>query len=285
VTETDRLPGGDEWEVGRLDLDGYLRRIGHRPVSGRSGAVLAGLHRAHIAAIPFENLDIVLGRGISVGLEHVQAKLVGRARGGYCYEHGLLFAAVLERLGFGVERRLARIAGRGGRPRARTHLTLVVQAADGRWLADVGFGSGLLAPLPLRPGGPWQQGDWRYSLRPVGPRAWRLEQHEDEQPTALFEVDDAVQHAADVRIANHFSSTVATSPFVGRVLAVRKDERRVVRLLGRELTVTRPRRPAVRRELTDAEVAGALFEEFGLTLTRDELAALTASLPAAKAAR
>ena len=89
----------DEWDIGLLDLPAYLRRIGHDAAGAPGAATLAALHRAHVATIPFENLDIPLGRGIAVDLESVQAKLVARRRGGYCYEHGLLFAAALERLG------------------------------------------------------------------------------------------------------------------------------------------------------------------------------------------
>src|SRR6266540_6553829 len=101
----------DEWSISALDLGAYLRRIGYDGETAPTGATLAALHRAHLGAIAFENLDIVLGRGIAVDLESVQAKLVHRGRGGYCYEHGLLFAAALERLGYSVERFLARVGG------------------------------------------------------------------------------------------------------------------------------------------------------------------------------
>jgi N-hydroxyarylamine O-acetyltransferase len=284
VTAATSHPAGvrvrDEWDGHRLDLDAYLQRIGHDPGRDRSGAALAGLHRAHVAAIAFENLDIVLGRGVSVELDDVQAKLVHRRRGGYCYEHGLVFAAALQRLGFTVDRRLARIASNDGRPRARTHMVLQVHVGNERWLADVGFGSGLLEPLPLRASGARRQGDWAYSLASCG-AGWQLREHGAEPPRVLYDFDDASQHIADVRVANHYSSTVASSPFVGRLVAVRKDEHTLHELLGRELTETGPRRPTRRRELSDHELADTLQEDFGLPLTRNELAALIATLPAA----
>ena len=116
----------DPWGVDRLDLDAYLARIGARPDDP-----LAAIHRAHVAAIPFENLDVQLGVGVSVDLPDVQAKLVGAHRGGYCYEHGILLAAALERLGHTVERRLARIGDPAVLPRPRSHLV----AGRGRSLA------------------------------------------------------------------------------------------------------------------------------------------------------
>ena len=78
----------DEWAVDRLDLPAYLDRVGQRE-GDPTAETLARLHRAHVAAIPFENLDVVVGRGVRVDLEAVQDKLVRHDRGGYCYEHGV----------------------------------------------------------------------------------------------------------------------------------------------------------------------------------------------------
>src|ERR1700733_5041709 len=96
-----------EWGVSQLDLAAYLRRISYGGDLGQGGRTLAALHRAHVAAIPFEHADIILGRSIAVDLPSIQDKLVHHRRGGYCYEHGLLLAAVLERLGYRVDRTLA----------------------------------------------------------------------------------------------------------------------------------------------------------------------------------
>ncbi|MBN6055703.1 arylamine N-acetyltransferase, partial [Nonomuraea sp. RK-328] len=97
------------WDIEKLDLDAYLTRIGRGAPRTPSAETLRSLHRAHVTSIPFENLDVVLGRGARIDLESLQHKLVGRRRGGYCHEHNLLFAAALERLGFRVTRHLARI--------------------------------------------------------------------------------------------------------------------------------------------------------------------------------
>ena len=122
----------DEWSAAKLDLDAYLRRIGFSGPAEPSEAALVALHRAHLAAIPFENLDIMLGRGVQVDLDSIQAKLVHARRGGYCFEHGQLFGAVLERLGFGVDRLLARVGPDGAPVPPRTHLTLRVTAGPTR---------------------------------------------------------------------------------------------------------------------------------------------------------
>jgi N-hydroxyarylamine O-acetyltransferase len=263
-----------EWDIEQLDLAGYLRRIGYDGDTRPTARTLAALHRAHIAAIPFENLDIVLGRGIAVDLESVQGKLVDARRGGYCYEHGLLFAAALERLGYRVDRLLARVGGGDHRPRARTHMALRVHADGAPWLADVGFGSGLLEPLPFDGGAAARQGGWEYALASVGPRAWELRERRDGEWVTRYGFDDQRQHPADVVVANHFTSTWPRSPFVTRSVVVRKDEHALRELVDRTLTVTRADGSTEERRLPGAELAGTLDEVFGLALSAAELARL-----------
>jgi DNA-binding LacI/PurR family transcriptional regulator/arylamine N-acetyltransferase len=265
----------DEWRVGRLDLDAYLRRIGHRGATARDAATLAALHRAHVAAIPFENLDVILGRGISVDLDAVQDKMVARGRGGYCYEHGILFAAVLSRLGFQVNRILARTGDPAEHPRPRSHLVVRVDDGDRSWLADVGFGSGLLTPIPLVPGGPHRQGAWQYELVVGADGAWRLREHDGDRWTTIQTFTEEPQYLVDIDVANHNTATNPQSPFTQRPIVVRKDETSVRRLLGREYTVEEPGRPARHRVLTDAELGDTLRGEFRLDLPAADLAALT----------
>ena len=262
----------DEWGIDQLDLAAYLARIG-QPAGEPDGATLARLHRAHVAAIAFENLDVVLGRGVAVDLAAVQDKLVGRHRGGYCYEHGVLFAAVLTRLGFDVDRLLARIGHDPQRPRARTHMTLRVTGSDGRWLADVGFGTGLLTPLSWTDGQEAHQGGWTYRLVEDG--GWQLQERTPEGWTPLYDMILEPVHASDVVVANHFTSTHPSSPFVGRVVVVREDEHHRTRLLGRELGVTRPDGSTSLRQVDARELPDLLRERFGIVLDDADIATLT----------
>ena len=100
---------------------------------------MARLHHAHFHAIPFENFDILLGRGISLDPEDVFNKLVHKKRGGYCFELNGLFLQALLALGFKARALLARVHV-SGTPSGRGH-QLELISIDGRdWLADVGFG-------------------------------------------------------------------------------------------------------------------------------------------------
>ncbi|MFC1410191.1 arylamine N-acetyltransferase [Streptacidiphilus sp. N1-12] len=279
---TDDQAEYDEWETGTLDLDAYLRRIGWTGGLRPDGAVLTALHRAHLAAIPFENLDLMLGRGIRVDLGSVQAKLVGQRRGGYCFEHGTLFAAVLTRAGFRVRRLLARTGDDPLRPRARSHLVLKVAGEGGeQWLADVGFGSGLLEPLPFREDAPRSQGGWTYRLvRDAEPDGWWLTELQNGQWARLYRFTEEPQHAIDVEVANHYVATHPASPFLRRPVVIRKDDRATRELLGRHFAVVRPDRAATKRDLPDGEVAAVLREEFGIELSPEEAEAVVRRIPA-----
>lgn len=269
----------DEWDSDRLDLDAYLARTGYTGELAPTEQTLRRLHRAHVAAIPFENLDIPLGRTISTQLEDVQTKLVHAGRGGYCYEHGVLFAAVLDRLGYAVHRLLARIGGERARPRPRSHMMLHVRARDRQWLADVGFGAGLLEPLPWADTGPRIQGGWIYQLTPCAERGWQLRERRGTEWKTLYSFTDEPQHASDVMVANHFTSTHPSSPFVGQLMVIRKDDDAHLRLHGRRLDQIRPDGSTTERELTNTEIAHAMRDQFGLQLTQLEIIDLLRSLP------
>jgi N-hydroxyarylamine O-acetyltransferase len=134
-------------------LDSYLARIAlsERPAADAEG--LAIVQRAHRLSIPFENLDVVLGREIGIDATSVFAKLVSGKRGGYCFEHGQLFLDALEALGFTARPLLARVwLGQPSSVPPLTH-TFALVTIDGQdWIADAGFGGSYAPPMPLADG-------------------------------------------------------------------------------------------------------------------------------------
>lgn len=275
----------EEWagEAAKLDFEAYLNRIGHTGPAEPTEETLRALHRSHLAAIPFENLDIILGRGVAVDLESVQAKLVRGGRGGYCFEHGQLFAAALERTGFRVERLLARVS-RPGPALPRTHLTLRVSAPDrlGVWLADVGFGSSPPGPLALRrlrSGSPQDLDGWVYEVVPDDEegRVWALREFQGREWATLYRFEDAPVYPADIVMGNHYTSTHPDSWFTQTPVVARRTPESLTSLLGRTLTVTRPGHVRERRELDDREWAASLSEIFGLRFLPGEREVLLAS--------
>jgi N-hydroxyarylamine O-acetyltransferase len=271
------------WSIDQLDLDAYLRRIAYTGPTEPGAAALEGVYRAHLAAIRFENLGVFIDGGVRVDLESVQEKLVVRGRGGYCYEHAQLLGAALERLGFGVERLLARVGPDGGPARPRTHLTLRVRADQQVWLADPGFGSSPPAPLSLRryrSGSPLEVDGWIYEVTPDtehGAEVWKLREYQAGEWVTLHRWEDSVVQPADVLLANYYTSTHPDSWFTWQPVIVRRDPDAIRSLVGRTYTVTRAGHGKTRGELTDREFATALTGEFGLRLTADEVAAAVAA--------
>ncbi|MGE0461818.1 MAG: arylamine N-acetyltransferase [Vicinamibacterales bacterium] len=158
------------------ELDRYLSRVAYRGPRDASLVTLRALHRAHLLAISYENLDIHLGRPLTLDPDAMFTKLVDERRGGWCYEMNGVFGRVLETLGFEVSY-LSGAVGRatGGWRALGNHLVLLV-TLDRPWIADVGFGDGFLAPLPLEPG-TYSQGFLRYRVSRDGPW-WRVHNHE-----------------------------------------------------------------------------------------------------------
>ncbi|KUN04792.1 hypothetical protein AQI95_18045 [Streptomyces yokosukanensis] len=269
---------GDEWGVRHLDVDAYLARVG-LPDLDRARPderTLRLLHRAHVETIPFENIDIVLGRGVSTSIPEVQDRLVTSQRGGYCHQQGLLFGAVLDKLGYRVRRLLARPRERPGRPWPRTHLTLHAFGADGDWLADVGFGAGLLEPLPMAAGVWRTQGDWAFRLDAEGEDR-RLMERLGASENLLYSFSGIPQCAADVDAANYYTSTHPDSPFTGQLVVMQRRGGELRRLLNREYSRIAPDGSSTRMgHLDDDELAAVLVEQFGLKLDAQEACELAA---------
>jgi N-hydroxyarylamine O-acetyltransferase len=133
-----------------LNIPAYLERIAYTGSTQPSAETLRELHRAHMLAVPFENLDIGLGRKITCDEESILRKIVEQRRGGFCYELNGAFAALLRKLGFKVTLLSARVARQDGSSGPEfDHLALRVDLEE-PWLADVGFGDSFLEPLRLK---------------------------------------------------------------------------------------------------------------------------------------
>jgi N-hydroxyarylamine O-acetyltransferase len=138
-----------------MEIEAYLSRIKYSGPLDPHPATLRAVHVAHLQAVPFENLDIHLGRAIVLNLPALFEKIVTRRRGGFCYELNGLFAWLLQTLGFKVTLLSASDAqaGKNYGPEF-DHLTLLVECpaegdAPAHWLADVGWGDSFCEPLRL----------------------------------------------------------------------------------------------------------------------------------------
>jgi N-hydroxyarylamine O-acetyltransferase len=252
-------------------LAAYFDRIGYsgpgRGPQQATSETLHALHRLHPQVIPFENLDALLGRTPRLDLASVFAKLVSARRGGYCYEHNLLFRAVLDTLGFETTGLAARVLWND--PAAmtpRTHMMLLVETPDNTWLADVGFGSMTLSAPLLFDAGREQatpHEPFRLDLIERGDFLLQVKLGDAWRPIYRFDLEP--QFAADYAMANHYVSTYPESIFLNHLIVARVLPGQRQTLF--DTTLSRRGETESKRELASAgELRRVLHDTFGLAL-------------------
>jgi N-hydroxyarylamine O-acetyltransferase len=259
-----------------FDVDAWLRRIGYDgprdPVLGTLRAVIG----AHTATIPFENIDVLLGRLPRLDLDSLQQKMIAGGRGGYCFEQNALLFGGLTALGFRVTGLIARVI-RGMDAAASgpaIHMLLRVDLSEGPFLADVGFGNQTpTAPLALRPGA--EQGTPHEVMRlwPVGEEL-TLQAKSGDDWQSIYRLSPHPRLAVDYEVANWFTATHPASPFVSNMIVARPGPGGTRNtLFNGRVTIRRPGEPAERYILDDRDFAVALEKSFGLVLADVDLTA------------
>lgn len=252
-----------------IDLKAYLQRIGHPTPVAPDEHTLRALAIAHAAAIPFENLDPLLGIPVELTPDAVERKLVQAHRGGYCFEQNLLFAEALRAVGFEVTGLVARVLWK--RPEEamtpHTHMLLRIELAGETWLADVGFGGQTLTgALRLRPGIEQPTTHEPFRLMMVD-GDWRMQSLVRGHWLSLYRFDLRRAWPADYAMANYYVSTWPQSSFARDLVVCRTDAERRLGLHNREFTVRRMDREPERRILHgSAEIRRVLEKEFLLRL-------------------
>jgi N-hydroxyarylamine O-acetyltransferase len=227
---------------------------------------LCELHRLHPAAIPFEALDVFMGRGVDVTPEAIDAKLIQAGRGGYCFEQNILFLRVLRTLGFQADPLIAR--SRWNRPLhevvARTHMAIGVRLDKQQWLADVGFGACMLTtPLRLEVREAQATRHEPARLTPLHGEL-RLERLLDGNWTPICDVVAAPQEFVDIVAANWLIATHPASSFRQHLVVSRtQDDIRHV-LVDTRLTVRRSDVSVEHNKLDADQIEACLQEVFGL---------------------
>jgi len=254
-----------------LDLEGYLERIRYGGATQPTFETLAGLLRSHVATVPFENLDVLLGRGIRLDLDAVQAKLVRARRGGYCFEHATLFASVLERLGFRPIRHTARVVLFSPRTESpRAHMLLTVSLSEGRFVLDPGFGA--LAPdFPVLLGGDFGAHGGPPTHRMVHDAGlWVLQVRTEDKIVDCWVTTLDQDNLIDFEVGNHFTATHRDSPFVNRIMMRARTEGGRVTLMNRDLTVWNGNEPRLTQLADRSALRSLLVTHFGFDLPEVE---------------
>ncbi len=245
-------------------VSSYLRRIGiSEPVTADESG-LRMLHRAHLLAVPFENLSIHLPEPISLDADDLFAKIVTKNRGGFCYELNGAFALLLGALGARVQRLAARVYAEGGLGPPFDHLALAVTGTDGSgpWLVDVGFGSHSV--YPLRFADRAEQADPGGQFGLVDTAAGDLEVRRDGAPQYLLERRDRA--LADFEATCWWQATSPKSHFTTGPICSRLTGDGRISIGGRTLIVTSGGERSERVLESDADLLAAYREHFGISL-------------------
>lgn len=256
-----------------LDLDAYFDRIGYAGSRTPSLTLLHAITMAHTSSIPFENLDVLLGRRIALDPASLLRKLVIERRGGYCFEQNGLLLAVLEELGFRVAPLSARV--RIDRPRSyippRTHMFVRVELGGESWLTDVGVGALSLTQAIRLDTGEAQETphEPRRIVREEGRLFHQVKLGDQWSDVCEFTLEE--MPPIDRELGNWFTSAHPDSHFKNRLLVARAaDDGRRFTLLNDQLKVrARDGHAEATTITTPAELLEVLAERFGLRFPDD----------------
>jgi N-hydroxyarylamine O-acetyltransferase len=256
-----------------IDFGAYSARIGYRGDRLATAETLAAVHFAHALSIPFENFDPLLGVTPKLDADSLEQKLVHKRRGGYCFEHNLLFRHALEAMGFRVTGLAARVMW--NKPPdlvgPRTHMLLRVDLPDGSYAADTGFGNlTLTAPLKFVPDVAQSTPHESFRLTTPRPGFYRVEVELESEWKPLYEFDLQEQQLIDYELANWFTSTHERSPFIRDLIVSRPDRDRRYALRNTSLAIHHLGGWTDRRTLSSvAELKDVLTGPLGLALPND----------------
>lgn len=249
-----------------FSVDSYLARIAYSGPTEPTAENLRALHRAHLLAVPFENLDISLGRKIVADEGAILTKVIDLRRGGFCYELNGAFAALLRALGFPVTLLSARVAREsGGEGPEFDHLTLRVDLKEA-WLADVGFGDSFLEPLRLEQGIEQDDPAGRFRLMEDGSR-WYMQKSEPDgnwKPQYSFSLQP--RRLEEFAAMCHFHQASSESSFTQKRICSRATAEGRITVSEMKLIVTCNGK---REELilnSGEEWSSTLREQFGIAL-------------------
>ncbi|MFE5504038.1 MULTISPECIES: arylamine N-acetyltransferase [Amycolatopsis] len=160
-----------------MTLDAFLDRLEYREPVRPDLITLRNLHRAWRLRVPYENLDVQLGRPILLTPDALTDKFARRGRGGLCYEMNGALGLLLKAAGFAVTIvEAAILRSTRGEGQWGNHIALLVDVDGESWLADTGIGDAFLEPLPLREG-MHQQGELTFRMERLDSGTWRTHHH------------------------------------------------------------------------------------------------------------
>jgi len=248
-----------------LKLQRYLDRIKYGGPLEPNFATLAALQEAHVCSVPFENLDVQLGRPLSTSIQEAYEKIVINMRGGWCYEQNGLFGWALSEIGFDVRRIAASVMRQEkGADSEASHLCLLVRSPESKtkYLADVGFGGSMIKPMALE-AAQHDQPPFKLGLEKLDDGYWRFWESLGDGRFTFDFVDEPARESSLARKCANLQRDPASSFVLNLSAQLRtRDEHFVLR--GRVFTVARPGAADSKTLNSSAELVSVLTSEFHL---------------------
>ncbi|MEM7342702.1 MAG: arylamine N-acetyltransferase [Chloroflexota bacterium] len=258
-----------------MNLQAFFNRINYNGDTTPNFETLSQLQQAFLLAVPFENLNIHMGRKITIDLEQFYAKIVGERRGGFCYECNTLFGAVLTELGYQVEHLSARMKSRttGNFGDEFDHMVLRV-TLDKPYLVDVGNGQACRTPLAINVAEnndhtPPNAEGFRYKIGPAddGDLALYYQGPNDNDWKKRFLFTQIVYQPNDFADKCHYQQTSPDSPFTKQRFLTIATKTGRVHLAGNTLTIIENGQRTERQVSSDADYDACLKQYFGVDLS------------------
>ena len=216
--------------------DAYLKRVKLKTAPELNANGLENLHNAQYYSIPFENLDIRLGKGISLDPGHIASKLLKSRRGGYCFELNGLMLRALNHFGFKARPLLARVHLEPT-PSGKTHQVSLVELDGKKWIVDVGFGGGgPRYPMLLKDGWERVEDFWGYRIAKDTNWGFMLQSLEKDSWQNSYGFTMARVRDADIEVGNHYTSTSPNTHFTQTKVASLPTSTGRISLRDREFT-------------------------------------------------
>jgi N-hydroxyarylamine O-acetyltransferase len=244
----------------------YLRRISYSGPLRPSAEVLCELHRAHMFTVPFENLDIAVGKRITCNEEAILRKIIEQRRGGFCYELNAAFAALLREFDFKVTLLSCRVARDDGKVAPEfDHLALKVDLNE-PWLADVGYGDSFVEPLRLTADIEQPQGTRKFRLtNEAGSLCMEMaESGADWKRQYIFDL--IPRQLEDFAGMCQYHQTSPESPFTQKRVCSRATPEGRITLAGSRLIITRNGKRDESPLASDEQWREALKKHFDIAL-------------------
>ena len=256
---------------GEINLDAYFNRIKYLENIDISYKTLRNLHTSHVFNIPFENLDVFLGKDISLDNKRIFEKIVINNRGGNNFETNALFAQVLKKIGFKVDLLMSRAFIDESAVSQRLYQLLLVEADDNKWIADVGFWpNGLIAPLLLQDGIEEQQFSDCFRLIRSEKYGYILQNRYQGQYNNLYAFTLEKFFSVDYLPSNFYCTKSPNTVFTQKKICTKPTKEGRITLVDSELEIKRDGKTTKVTIETELEYKKILKEYLGIVILEQE---------------